>query len=132
MNFNQPSKAFFASFLTTTATNEVLESKEEDIKTREETRSKNQSRSKLLRRQMTSIGRFSLSSQTEQNPSIISFFVALVHGDEHDLNLETFNDLWRERIMSKYERFRFHVSKEDTSYFEVRFICQLILSLLNF
>ncbi len=127
MYFNQSSKAYLASLLTTTTSAEKSASRKgNDSLERHGTSNRHPTSSKLLRKQMTSIGRFSLSSQTEENPSIISFFVALAHEEGKDLNLEAFNSLWSERIMSKYERFRFHVCREDNRYFEVRlysFLC---------
>jgi hypothetical protein len=73
----------------------------------------------ILKRQMTSIGRFALRSQTEENPSIISFFVALVHEEGKDINVDEFTEIWEKRVMDKYDRFRFQVSSEDDRYFEV-------------
>ena len=74
----------------------------------------------VLRRRMTSIGRFTLRSQTEENPSIISFFVALVHEEGKDINVEDFGKICEERVMQKYDRFCFRVSSVDDRYFEVR------------
>ena len=118
------SKAFLESLITPSTTRETSNCDiKNDAKKGNETRQEITSNKKLLRKQMTSIGRFSLSSQTEENPSIISFFVALVHEDGKDMKLEAFRNLWNERIMNKYERFRFHVSDQDSRYFEVRIHC---------
>lgn len=73
---------------------------------------------KVLRKQLTSIGRFSLVSQTDQNPSVISFFVALAHETGKDMNADEFSEIWEERVMKKYDRFGFQVSSEDDRYFE--------------
>lgn len=74
----------------------------------------------LLRRQMTPIGRFALLSQTERNPSIISFFVALANKKgAKPIGIEEFEKLWRTRVMSKHERFKCHVSEADNRFFEV-------------
>ncbi len=78
------------------------------------------SNTKQMRRQMSSIGRFSLRSQTKENPSIITFFVALVHDDGNDISEEEFIQLWEERVMKKYDRFTFQVCSDDDRYFEVR------------
>jgi hypothetical protein len=80
-----------------------------------------------LRRQMTSIGRFSLVSQDDEYPSVISFFVALAHPTGKDLELHEFREIWDEKIMKKYERFSFQVAKDDDRYFEVS-IVQLVKS----
>lgn len=76
---------------------------------------------KILRKQMTSIGRFSLVSQTEENPSVISFFVALAHDTDKDIGVDDFKELWQKRVMKRHDRFGFQVSSEDYKYFEVRF-----------
>ncbi len=69
---------------------------------------------------MTPIGRFALLSQTERNPSILSFFVALGNEKGMDpISMKEFEDLWKSRVMNKHERFRFRVSKDGTRYFEV-------------
>lgn len=127
MNFNTSSKAFSANLVTSTThepiicQNDITKDVESKTKARKGSPTINR---KSLRKQMTSIGRFSLSSQTEENPSIISFFVALVHKDGKDMSMEAFNKIWNERIVSKYERFRFHICKEDSRYFEVSlFLC---------
>jgi len=76
---------------------------------------------------MTAVGRFSLLSETGQNPSIPTFFVALVghkQGEEPDkgMTLEEFETLWYEKqVNERHDRF---VSRVDTSsgtheYFEV-------------
>jgi len=71
------------------------------------------------RRRMTSIGKFSLRSQTEENPSIISFFVVLTHNKGESITVREFDDLWRQRVMKKHERFSCQVSSNDDDYFEI-------------
>lgn len=80
----------------------------------------NETKSALLRRQMTPIGRFALLSQTERNPSILSFFVALGNEKGVDpISMDEFEDLWKSRVMNKHERFRCRVSEDGNKYFEV-------------
>ena len=74
----------------------------------------------ILRRKMSSIGRFSMKSQTFENPSNITFFVALAHNRGDEFTIEDFTSLWRSRVMEKFERFRSCVSSDDDRYFEVR------------
>jgi len=64
---------------------------------------------------MTSVGKFALLSQSERNPSIISFFIALTNTDE-GMDIEEFEQLWSE-VMKKHDRFRFRV-REDGKCFE--------------
>lgn len=72
-----------------------------------------------LQRQMTSIGRFSLRSQTESNPCIVTFFVALLNEcGREEMNLNEFEKLWRGRVMDRHERFRCRVCDDDR-FFEV-------------
>ena len=78
---------------------------------------------KVLRKQMTPIGKFALASQTEQNQSIITFFIALSNKIGHQpLGISEFERLWKSRIMSekRHERFDCCVSKEAAGggYFE--------------
>lgn len=75
---------------------------------------------KILRKQMTPIGKFALASQTERNPSIITFFIALSNKLGHQpLGFSEFEILWKSRIMSekRHERFGCCVSR---GYFERR------------
>mmetsp|Transcript_10472 Transcript_10472/g.14671 ORF Transcript_10472/g.14671 Transcript_10472/m.14671 type:complete len:642 (-) Transcript_10472:250-2175(-) len=74
----------------------------------------------MLRRQMSSIGRFSLRSQTEHNPCIVTFFIAFSNrmGSE-GMTMKEFEDLWRRKVMDRHERFRCHVSEDDDNYFEI-------------
>ena len=69
---------------------------------------------KVLRKSMTPIGKFALLSQTERNPSIISFFIALASKDDNGMGIDEFEQLWKEVLM-KNERFRFHVSEENNN-----------------
>ena len=56
-------------------------------------------------------------SQTERNPSIISFFIALSNQNgTKDVELEEFEKLWRTCIMNKHERFRCCVSDTGSNY----------------
>lgn len=68
------------------------------------------------RRQMSLIGKFSLTSQTTENPSIITFFAKL-RGKHFSMN--EFDELWRHRVMNKHERFNCHVSLTHPGNFEV-------------
>eukprot|EP00979_Chaetoceros_neogracilis_P004746 scaffold824_cov132-Chaetoceros_neogracile.AAC.8 len=72
----------------------------------------------VIQRQLTSLGRFTLRSQTEENPSIIAFFLALAHDSDKDLSLHDFQSTWEKRVMEKHERFRCQVSREDDHFFE--------------
>jgi hypothetical protein len=72
-----------------------------------------------LHRLMTSIGRFTLRSQTEQNPSILTCFIALAHEADKDLLIEEFSRLWNDRVLKKYDRFRSTVCKRDEKYFHI-------------
>lgn len=66
---------------------------------------------------MTSIGRFSLESETPTNPSIPTFFVALV-GDK-PFSAQTFAQLWKDRGMEDlHPRFHHVVSPTRQGYFE--------------
>jgi len=85
-----------------------------------EAKDNQQRNNKALRKQMTSIGRFSLASQTEENPSIISFFVALAHKAGEDIDIDALSEMWEQRVMQKHERFGFKVSDDVDGYFEVR------------
>jgi len=74
----------------------------------------------VFKRQMTSIGRFSLRSQTTHNPSIVTFFIAFANKkDSEAMTLKEFENLWRRRVMDRHERFRCHVCEDDDSYFEI-------------
>ena len=76
-------------------------------------------RAPVLQRQMTSLGRFALRSQTVENPSIITFFVAFDHESEEDFTAEELQSMWGERVMGYHERFRCQVSKDNDRLFEV-------------
>jgi len=79
---------------------------------------------KVLHKQMTPIGKFALLSQTERNPSIISFFIALASKAEgmnaltnkagEGMNREEFEQLFYEAL-KKYSRLRSHIKD---GYFE--------------
>lgn len=73
----------------------------------------------LLHRQMTSLGRFAMRSETTTNPSNITFFVALAHESGKDLDLHDFQAAWAKRVMERHERFRCHVSIQDDRFFEL-------------
>jgi len=85
---------------------------------------------------MTAIGRFSLKSETPENPSIPTFFVALAGHPKHKPELPVtsvkrlhsddgmtfaeFESLWNERdFHGKHERFLSKVSESDDRFFEV-------------
>ena len=78
---------------------------------------------KVLRKQMTAIGKFALASQTERNPSIITFFIALSNKlGQPPMGIEEFERLWKSKIMSdsRDERFDYCVSKDASGYFDKR------------
>jgi hypothetical protein len=74
----------------------------------------------VIQRQLTSLGRFTLRSQTDENPSIITFFLALVHDSDKGLSLHDFQSTWQKRVMEIHERFSCQISEEDDHFFEVR------------
>eukprot|EP00567_Pseudictyota_dubia_P016914 CAMPEP_0197459574 /NCGR_PEP_ID=MMETSP1175-20131217/51760_1 /TAXON_ID=1003142 /ORGANISM="Triceratium dubium, Strain CCMP147" /LENGTH=595 /DNA_ID=CAMNT_0042994489 /DNA_START=141 /DNA_END=1928 /DNA_ORIENTATION=+ len=75
---------------------------------------------RVLRRRLTSIGRFSLRTQTERNPSIISFFLAFSNQRGRDgMNMKELEWVWRKRVMDRHERFRSRICEEDDRFFEV-------------
>lgn len=73
-----------------------------------------------LRKRMTSIGRFSYKSETIQNPSIPTFFLALSENNKNNdvLNVNEMNEIWKQKkIMDKHSRFRSVISSHDDRYF---------------
>jgi hypothetical protein len=59
-------------------------------------------------------------SQTERNPSIIAFFIALANENgTKAVDMEEFEELWKTRIMNKHERFQCRVPESKTHCFEV-------------
>ena len=78
------------------------------------------SEQRALRRQMTSIGRFALRSQTKRNPCIVTFFVASSNPKgQRGIDREELEELWSNRVMEKHERFHSRISSDDDRYFEV-------------
>lgn len=76
---------------------------------------------KVLRKQMTPVGKFALASQTERNQSIITFFIALSNKIGHQpMGISDFERLWESRIMNekRHERFGCCVSKTADGYYE--------------
>ena len=73
-----------------------------------------------FQRKMSSLGRFTLQSETPENPSIMTFFLLLTHKNGRDVELEEFNDLLQRRMLDKYERFNARVSPQNGAFFEVR------------
>ena len=82
---------------------------------------------------MTSIGRFSLHSETVTHPSLPTFFVALAgppknnrafgnndkNKDDGGMSVTEFINLWnRKEISKRHPRFHSSVSPHDSSYFE--------------
>lgn len=66
---------------------------------------------------MTSMGRFSLESETATNPSIPTFFIALA--GEKPFSAQTFAQLWKDRGMEKlHPRFHHVVSPTHPGHFE--------------
>jgi hypothetical protein len=67
---------------------------------------------------MTSVGQFSLASQTANNPSVSSFFMTLV-GDKPGFTPKDFQLLWKERGMAeRHPRFHYTVSEDNPGHFE--------------
>jgi len=66
---------------------------------------------------MTSVGRFSLESETTSNPSIPTFFIALA--GSKPFSAQKFAQLWKDRGMEQlHPRFHHVVSKTHSGYFE--------------
>lgn len=74
---------------------------------------------KTIHRQMTSIGRFTMRSQTAENPSIICFFVSLAQEKDNVLDIRDFRRVWKKRVVDQHERFHSHICPDDDRYFEV-------------
>lgn len=87
---------------------------------KESSQKENANPKKNVHRQLTSLGRFTLRSQTDENPSNISFFVAFAHDKDDALPVEDFQQLWTKRVMSHHERFHFAIGDDD-HYFKVCF-----------
>ena len=67
---------------------------------------------------MTSVGHFSLASQTPNNPSVASFFMTVV-GDKPGFTPKDFQELWEERgIRERHPRFHYTISETNQGYFE--------------
>lgn len=67
---------------------------------------------------MTSVGHFSLASQTENNPSVSSFFMTMV-GEKPGFTTKEFRDLWKERGMAeRHPRFHLAISEDAPGHFE--------------
>eukprot|EP01083_Nonionella_stella_P159862 521950_1 len=66
----------------------------------------------IFHRQMTSLGRFAVQSESVANPNIITFFVALAHKAGEDLDVNDFRGAWASRVMERHERFRSQVSRD--------------------
>jgi hypothetical protein len=65
---------------------------------------------------MTSIGHFSVLSQTKYNPSIVTFVMGLT--GKEPLTISEFSQLWKERgMMERHERFHQKLSSSETGYF---------------
>lgn len=74
---------------------------------------------KIIHRQLTSIGRFTMRSQTKEHPSIICFFVSLAHEEGNLLDIRDFRRAWKKRVIDQHERFHSRVCSTDDRYFEV-------------
>lgn len=71
-----------------------------------------------LKTRMTSVGHFSLASQTPNNPSVASFFMTMV-GDKPGFTTKDFQELWEERgIPERHPRFHYAISETNQGYFE--------------
>lgn len=67
---------------------------------------------------MTSVGHFSLASQTPNNPSVASFFMTMV-GEKPGFTSRDFQELWEERgIPERHPRFHYKISETNQGYFE--------------
>jgi hypothetical protein len=83
-------------------------------------------------RQMSSLGRFSLQSETPENPSLMTFFLLLGHNKKNDVKLEELNDLLQRQMLDRYERFNARICPKDGTTFEVRKeTCQRKFIILN-
>jgi len=72
------------------------------------------------KRQMSSLGRFSLQSQTPENPSVMTFFLLLNHDEGQDISLEELNHLLQKLMLDRYERFNARICPlRNGSRFEV-------------
>lgn len=82
-----------------------------------------------LRTRMTSIGRFSLRSETSMNPSVPTFFVALsgksddqeISSSDSDggMSVDEFKNLWYDRGMHiKHPRFHSYIPSNENGFFE--------------
>ena len=69
-------------------------------------------------RQNTAIGRFSLKSETESNPSVLSFFVCITHEPGNAPSLNEFKFMWKTRVMDKHHRFRSRICAWDDHFFD--------------
>lgn len=83
----------------------------------------------VLRKRMTSIGRFSMQSETPRNLSIPTFFLALSNkkatgvggasDDDHGMSSSEFESAWmRSGMPNRHPRFHSRVSSQDDRYFE--------------
>lgn len=74
----------------------------------------------VLRKRMTSIGRFSMQSETPRNLSIPTFFLALSNkNDDHGMSSSEFESIWmRSSMPRRHPRFHSRVSSQDDRYFE--------------
>lgn len=75
----------------------------------------------VLRKRMTSIGRFSMQSETPRNLSIPTFFLALSsnQNDDRGMSSSEFESAWmRSSMPSRHPRFHSRVSSQDDRYFE--------------
>lgn len=71
-----------------------------------------------LKKRMTSVGHFSLASQTDNNPSVSSFFMTLV-GEKPGFTTKDFQQLWEDRGMpERHPRFHMAISKDTPGHFE--------------
>lgn len=87
---------------------------------RNQQHSSNHDKHAMLHRTLSSIGRFALRSQTKQNPSIISFFVALSNENgTKELDLKELKQLVQDRVVANHERFQSRICSNDDRFFEV-------------
>lgn len=83
-------------------------------------------------RQMSSLGRFSLQSETPENPSVMTFFLLLGHNYESDVNLEEFNSLLQRKMLDMYERFNARICPMNETAFEVHTKYASLVSIILF
>jgi hypothetical protein len=71
-------------------------------------------------------------SQTDRNPSIISFFIALGNKNgAKGVTIREFETLWKSRIMNKHDRFKCCVDDTGNRYFKVSLMLLIAQDILH-